>query len=201
MNENTRPLQSDARGCPAKVCAGRIQLSVNSPRGGYANLSVEGGDTNVTVHVSSSPGMFRSAAPRAASLKGKPLPDLAALGLTPAEVADGQVLLVALVDASQRPSRHALRLLGEQAAVLRQKKVAVIVLEAGGMTDEAFAAWKRESSLPFPAGRLRGDSEKARAAWGARALPWLILTDRTHKVAAEGFAPDEVAGKLELEAN
>ena len=39
--------------------------------------------------------------------------------------------------------------------------------------------------------------EKARAAWGASAWPWLILTDKTRRVAAEGFALEELDAKLE----
>ena len=40
------------------------------------------------------------------------------------------------------------------------------------------------------------DAEKARASWGATALPWLILTDKAHKVTAEGFDVDELDAKL-----
>ena len=43
---------------------------------------------------------------------------------------------------------------------------------------------------------MKGDAAKARAAWGAGALPWLILTDKAHKVTAEGFALEDLEGKL-----
>lgn len=189
--------QTDAKGRFTfdKVCAGRIQLSVSDQRGAYANVSAEGGDTNITVHLGASPG-FRAQAPRPASLKGKPLPELAPLGVTAAEAPAGKALLAVLVDAEQRPSRRVLRLLGEQAASLKQQGVAVVVLQAGSMEDDAFTAWKQEAALPFPAGRLKGNAEKACAAWGAGALPWLILTDADHRVTAEGFAVEELDAKL-----
>jgi hypothetical protein len=44
---------------------------------------------------------------------------------------------------------------------------------------------------------LKGDAEKARASWGAKALPWLILTDKAHRVTAEGFDLEELDAKLQ----
>ena len=139
---------------------------------------------------------MRSEAPRAASLKGKPLPDLAPFGLSPADCPAGQPLLALLLDAEQRPSRRALKMLADQAATLKEKRVAVVVLQAGDMADDAFAAWKQENPPPFPVGRLAGNMEKSRAAWGASALPWLILTDPSHRVTAEGFGIEELEAKL-----
>jgi protocatechuate 3,4-dioxygenase beta subunit len=189
--------QTDAKGWFSmdKVCAGPIQLSANNRGGGYGNVTDEGGDTNITIRISSSPGMRRTA-PRTASLKGGPLPDLASLGLTPADALADQALLAVLIDAEQRPSRRALRLLGEQAAALKEKGVAVVVVHMGSMADDAFKAWKQEAALSFPVGCLKGDAEKARASWGAGALPWLILTDKAHRVTAEGFDLDDLDAKL-----
>jgi hypothetical protein len=50
--------------------------------------------------------------------------------------------------------------------------------------------------LPFPIVSLKGDAEKARAAWGAGALPWLILTDKGHRVTAEGFTLEELDARI-----
>ena len=189
--------QTDAKGqfSMDKICAGPIQLSANSRGGGYGNVTAEGGDTNITIRISASPGM-RRAAPQTLSLKGKPLPDLAPLGFTPADAPVDQALLAVLIDAEQRPSRRALRLLGEQAAALKGQGVAVVVVQAGMMADDAFNAWKQEAASPFPVGSLKANAEKARAAWGAGALPWLILTDKAHRVTAEGFPPDELDAKV-----
>jgi hypothetical protein len=64
------------------------------------------------------------------------------------------------------------------------------------MAEDDFKAWKKEAALPFPIGCVKGDTEKARLNWGAGALPWLILTDKAHLVAAEGFALEELEAKL-----
>jgi hypothetical protein len=193
--------QTDAKGrfSMNKVCAGPIQLSCNSQGGGYANVNTEGGDINIVIRLSARPGM-RRASPLTASLKGRPLPDLAPLGLTPADAPADQPLLAVLIDAEQRPSRRTLRLLSEQAAALKEKGVAVVVVHTGTMADDAFKAWKQEAALPFPVGCLKDESEKARASWGAGALPWLILTDKAHRVTAEGFDLDELDAKVKAVA-
>ncbi len=182
-----------------KVCAGPIQLSANSRNGGYGNATAEGGDTNVVIRLRNmrlAGVVSRAGAPQPMRLKGKPLPDLAPLGLTAADVPADQPVLAVLVDAEQRPSRRTLRLLGEQAAAIKDKGVVVVGLHTGSMTDEDFKAWKQEAALPFPLGCLRGDPEKTRAAWGAGALPWLILTDKAHRVTAEGFTLEELDSKI-----
>jgi hypothetical protein len=189
--------QTDAKGqfSLERICAGPIQLSANSRGGGYGNVTAEGGDTNITIRIGARPGM-RIASPQITSLKGKPLPDLAPLGLTPTEIPADQPLLAVLIDAEQRPSRRAIRLLGEQASALKLKGLAVVVIHIGTMPDDAFKAWKQEAPLPFSVGCLKGESEKARATWGANALPWFILTDKTHRVMAEGFELDELDAKV-----
>jgi len=189
--------QTDAKGqfSMAKVCAGPIQLSANSQRGGYGNVTAAGGDTNIVIRIGAS-AVVQRAAPQSASLKGKPLPDLAPLGLTPADAPADQPLLLVLFDAEQRPSRRALRLLGEQVGALKEKGVSVVVVHAGSMADEAFKAWKQEAAVTFPIGCLKGEDEKTRASWGAGALPWLILTDKAHRVTAEGFDLDELDAKV-----
>ena len=195
--QNGQSGQTDSKGHFAfdKLCVGSLRLSANNQTGGFANTEAQAGDTNITLHLGNSGGR-RAAAPRPAALRGKPLPDLAATGLSAADAPADQPVLVLVLDAEQRPCRRVLRSLGEQTATLKQKGVAVVVLQSGDMTDEAFAAWKQEAASPFPAVRLKQEPEKARAAWGAAALPWLILTDKAHRVIAEGFGLEDLDAKL-----
>jgi len=195
--QNGQSLQSDAKGrfSFSKLCLGTIRLSANDSSGGYASAQAEVGDTNITIHLGRS-GSARVATPKPVGLRGKPLPELAAAGLAAADAPAGQPVLVLLMDAEQRPCRRVLRALGEQAAALKQKGVAVVALQSGDMAEEAFAAWKQEAATPFPVGQLKPDPEKARAAWGAGALPWLILTDKAHRVTAEGFGLEDLEAKL-----
>lgn len=186
---------SEGRFALQQLCAGPIQLSVNTPRGLSGHATVEGGDTNISIRVAPA-GARRAPPPPPASLEGKPLPDLTPLGLTAEDTPANQRLLVALLDVEQRPSRRVLKRLTELADLLKEKGVAVVVLQAGAMEGEAFGAWKQEVALPFPIRILTGNRDKARATWGAAALPWLILTDSTRKVTDEGFAPGELEEKL-----
>jgi len=183
-------VRTDAHGRFAlEVCEGTVSLLV-SFQDLSANVQAQAGETNVVVMLKSSSG------PSEAGLRGKPLPDLAAAGLTTRDAPASQPVLALLIDAEQRPCRRVLRLLGDQAPALKQKGVAVVVLQSGVMTDEAFIAWKQEAASPFPVGRLKQEPEQARAAWGARALPWFILTDKSHRVIAEGFTLDDLDAKL-----
>jgi hypothetical protein len=193
--------QTDSKGRFSidKVCPGAIHISANSSAGGgYGFANAEGGDTNITIRLNPAGSRVAFAAPPPASLAGKPLPDLAPLGLAPADAPAGQPLLVLLLDAEQRPCRRALRLLAEQAAGLKQQGLGVVILQAGAMTEEAFAAWKQEAAPPFPVGRFKDKdaAEKASSAWGATALPWFILADKSHRVAAEGFTLEDLEQQL-----
>ena len=178
-----------------QVCVGPIRLSASSQRGEVGAAIVEGGDTNIMVRVVEAGGR-RARAALPASLEGKPLPDLTPLGLTAEDIPANQRVLAVLIDAEQRPSRRVLKRLTELADMLKEKGVAVVVLQAGALDGEGFAAWKQEAALPFPVGLLKGNRDKTRAAWGAAALPWLILTDAHRKVTDEGFAPGELDEKL-----
>ena len=192
--------QTDSKGrfVFKQVCAGPLRLYANNQRGLFGNANVEGGDTNVTLRIAAArAGGGRTPPPPVASLEGKPLPDLTALGLAGGDVPAKRPLLALLIDAEQRPSRRLLKRMTELADTYKQKGLAVIVLQAGAMEGAALEAWKQENAIPFPVGLFKGNREKARAAWGAAALPWLILADADHKVTAEGFAIGELDEKLE----
>lgn len=127
---------------------------------------------------------IRSARP----LTGRPLPDLAGLGL---EVAPGDVIgrrvLLCFFDTEQRPARNCVEELARRAASLRERDVAVRVVHEKGIETDKLRAWAKEAGVAFPVGIITGDSAEVKYAWAVRSLPWLILTDKDHKVLAEGF--------------
>jgi hypothetical protein len=188
---------TDAKGrFQFKVCEGTIRVFA-SGQNGYANASAEPGDTNIVIQLSRSFSSVREA-PRRAGLKGKPLPDLASLGLAAGTVPAGKPVLLCLLDAEQRPSRRAARLLAEQHDALRQKGVSVAVVQTQpGTSAETFQEWTNSSALPFPVGRVEKKTPDTRWATEVASLPWLILTDAEGKVSAEGFSVDELDAKLE----
>jgi hypothetical protein len=177
-----------------QVCEGQVRLFANS-QGGYAQATAEAGDTNVVMTLSSQPGNIRQT-PHRAPLKGSPLPDLATVNLASDTAAAGKPVLLCLFDASQRPSRHVVHQLDEQAVALRQQNVSVLGVQAAVTSEEIFNEWKKTSPVSFPVGRVTEKSEKSKWASAVPALPWLILTDANHRVIAEGFALDELDAQL-----
>jgi hypothetical protein len=105
-------------------------------------------------------------------------------------------VLLCLFDAGQRPSRHVISQLEQQAAALRQQKVSVLGVQAAVTTDDIFNQWKSASAVSFPVGRVTEKSDKSKWASSVSALPWLILTDASHRVVAEGFSFDELDAQL-----
>jgi hypothetical protein len=180
-----------------QVCEGQVRLFAYSQNGsGSAQATVEAGDTNIVINLSSSSGNIRQT-PSRASLKGSPLPDLTTVNLAAAAASAGQPVLLCLFDAGQRPSRHAVNLLEQQAAALRQKNVCVLGVQAAITGDDVFNNWKTASPVSFPVGRVTEKSAKSKWASAVPALPWLILADANHRVVAEGFSLDELDAQIQ----
>jgi len=178
-----------------QVCEGQVRLFANS-QGGFAQASAEAGDTNVVMTLSFQSGNVRQTA-RRAPLKGSSLPDLATVNLASDAAPASKPVLLCLFDAGQRPSRHVVHQLDEQAAALRQQGVTVLGVQAAVTSDETFNEWKSASPVSFPLGRVTEKSEKTKWALAVPALPWLILTDADHRVIAEGFALDELDAQIQ----
>jgi protocatechuate 3,4-dioxygenase beta subunit len=177
-----------------QVCEGQVRLYASS-QNSYAQAAAEAGDTNVVLTLSSRSGDAISI-PRRAGLKGGLLPDLTAVNLAADAAPAQKPVLLCLFDAGQRPSRHVLRQLNEQAAALRQKGVVLLGVQAAAIDDDPFNAWKAAGPVSFPIGRVTEKSEKSKWAANVTALPWLILADANHKVIAEGFPLDELDAQL-----
>jgi hypothetical protein len=180
-----------------KVCDGQIRLFAYSQYGGgNAQATVEAGDTNIVMNLMAQTGARRQARPHV-SLKGSALPDVTTVNLAADAATAGKPVLLCLFDASQRPSRHVVHLLDQQAAVLGQKNVCLLGVQAAVTTDDNFNAWKTASPVSFPVGRVTEKSEKSRWAADAAAFPWLVLTDASHHVVAEGFSLDELDAQIQ----
>ena len=180
-----------------QVCEGQVRLYANSQTGnGYAQATVEAGDTNIMMNLSASQTGLREA-PRRASLKGSLLPDLASVNLAADTAPAGQPVLLCLFDAGQRPSRHVVHQLDEQAATLQQQGVTVLGIQATVISDDLFNEWKNAGPVSFPVGRVTEKSEKSKWASEVTVLPWLILADANHRVVAEGFSLDELDAQLQ----
>ena len=182
------------------VCKGRLNVNANTrgtPRM-YGRVETEGGATDVKIIVAEQSTSGRRFVPRKpASLLGKRLPDLESFGLElEPEDTEGRMLLLCFWDMNQRPSRHCIRQLTKASALLTEKAVTAIAVQAVEADAGALEQWLEEYGGPFKVGRMTGDFEKVRFQWGAASLPHLILTDAEHKVIAEGFSVRELEEKI-----
>jgi protocatechuate 3,4-dioxygenase beta subunit len=177
------------------VCQGTIQLSANSQRS-YGNARAEAGDTNVVIRLGVNQSFSSRPVSKRPSLKGKPLPDLAAVELGSEAAPAGKPLLLCLFDLEQRPSRRFVKQLTEQYDDLREKGLTVLGLQAAVTTAASFREWKDANLVAFPVGRVAEKADKTKWASDVESLPWLILVDAERRVAAEGFALDELDAKL-----
>jgi len=132
------------------------------------------------------------------SLIGKPLPDLDEVKIEPAAAqAEGTMILVCFFDMNQRPSRHCVTQLAQQAEQLKQKGVTIVAVQASKVDESGLREWVKANNIPFPVGTVQGDEEKTCFSWGVKSLPWLILTDHKHVVVSEGFQLGDLDDQLE----
>jgi protocatechuate 3,4-dioxygenase beta subunit len=179
-----------------QVCEGAVRLIAFPQSGGsVTQTTAEAGDTNIVINLRASSGIA-SRSPRV-SLKGSPLPDLTSVNLAADVVPAGQPVLLCLFDAGQRPSRHVVSQLEQQAAALRQKKVCVLGVQAAITGDDVFNGWKTASPVSFPVGRVTEKSTKSKWASDVSTMPWLILADASHRIVAEGFSLDELDAQVQ----
>jgi len=188
-DENGRFVFDPVRDGPIRLLASRQKA--------YARARAQAGDTNVLLRLGTTPAPTAREATRRASLEGHPLPDLAAAGVPHSAVPDGAPVLLCLFDIEQRPARRFARLLGEQYDALRQKGLTVVGLQATPITPESYKEWRDTNPVPYPVGRVAVKSDDLRWASDVESLPWLILSDKAHKVVAEGFTLEDLDAKLQ----
>lgn len=183
----TRHTMSDPNGrfVIRRVCKGPLRIQASFDRNaGF--LRAEGGDRDVKI-VSGQDTVHS----RYASLKGKPLPELADVSVSHTPI-EGKMVLVCFFDLQQRPSRSAILQLAKQADDLTQRGITVVAVQTTKLGRSELDKWAGDNDISLPIGSVGADEEKTRLAWGVQSLPWLILTDRAHVVTAEGIALTEL---------
>jgi len=120
---------------------------------------------------------------------GKPIPGFTKIKFEAFE--ENQIkdkpLLVCFWDMEQRPSRQCIRVLEEQREMWRDKNVAVLVIHSGTKQGKQVGDWLNKYGPSLTAGTIREDPYDTLMAWGARSLPWLVMTDEKHVITKAGF--------------
>ncbi|HCO96900.1 MAG TPA: hypothetical protein DIU00_23680 [Phycisphaerales bacterium] len=129
---------------------------------------------------------------------GKPLPVFEGIDI---EFDTGQVkdrmILVCFFDMDQRPSQNCMMQLANQADRLKEKGISIVAIHAAKVERTQLDEWIRENEVAFPVGMIPEQEEQVRFDWGAKSLPWLILTNKQHIVTAEGFVKNELDNKIQ----
>ncbi len=132
-----------------------------------------------------------------ASLLNKALPALTDLAQNLSQVqASNKPLLVCLCDLDQRPSRQCLSELAGKMAGLTSQGVEVLVVQVAKVDMKQHEVWLKENAIMTPIHHASADFAAKQSAWGATSLPWLILTDKSHIVRAEGFPVGELESRV-----
>ncbi|MBN1975412.1 MAG: redoxin domain-containing protein [Sedimentisphaerales bacterium] len=108
------------------------------------------------------------------------------------EQANGKLLLVCFWDIEQRPSRQFILELEKQKETLQNKNIEILIVHAGTKAETEVNNWIQENNISFASGIVDGDPYNTLWVWGARGLPWLVLTDDKHVIAKAGFNIDEL---------
>jgi hypothetical protein len=190
-----------------RICQGPIRLQAgfrSSPLYGRADAEAGQQDVKIflepgtpgTIMISDSSGTMIQSSQRYVSLIGKPLNQVKGLELLTSKDATGKPLLILFMDQQQRPSRRAVLDLTKQTDQLREKGIKVVVAQVNKLERTDLDQWLEDEDVKFEAQILEGDFNKQQYAWGVKALPWLILTDKNHVVTAEGFNINELEEKI-----
>jgi peroxiredoxin len=127
------------------------------------------------------------------SIVDKPLGRLDDFGTNlESETIETKRVILCFFDMNQRPSRNCITQLAKQAEHLKEKGITVIAIQASNIDENILNDWIKKNNIPFPVGLIQDDEEKTRFKWGVKSLPWLILTDRSHVIRAEGFGFDNL---------
>jgi len=104
------------------------------------------------------------------------------------EQAKNKPLLVCFWDIDQRPSRQCILMLEKQKGVLQDKNIVILAVYSGTKPEKEVRQWLKDNGLSLMFGMVEGDPYDTLLAWGAKGLPWLILTDEQHIVTNAGFS-------------
>ena len=143
-------------------------------------------------------------------LIGKVLPAIEDILSGPSvEQAKNGKTLICFWDVEQRPSRHFIKKLAEQAENLAQQNVTIVAAQTSKAEQRLLDEWVKQNDIRLltrasqrsaasqsSISIVQADAEAIKYSWGVRSLPWLILTDHKGVVRAEGFGLNELAARI-----
>jgi len=183
------------------LTAGEISLAANSRTGHFqGSVAADSADVRLVVltQAEQEESWRKEREPQAAvSLVGRPLPDLSALGLTPApDPAAAKPLLICFIDMDSRPSRRILSDLAARKDDFQARGITVALINAGSSDIALVRDWAAANASSYSTGAISAKPQDVLTAWGASGLPWLVLADKDHVVRAAGAALADIDQEL-----
>lgn len=193
LNDNkqySHTVVTDAKGrfVMRRLCEGKIRLQAGIG-GTPGHVTANAGDREIKAVM----GQDLVHVPQV-SIAGKPLGDLTAHGVQ--LPADANSVALFVWDVDQRSSRHFAKAFAQKAAMLKEKGLAAVLLQATPTDRVKLEAWLKDNEIDCPCGMIKGDADAVAFKMGVQGLPWLILTDGEGKVVAEGISVEELEKRL-----
>jgi hypothetical protein len=141
------------------------------------------------------PKLPRKELTAAPSKVGKPIPgfDTVRFETLQKDQIKGKPLLVCFWDMDQRPSRQCIRVLEKQTQMWQDKNAVVLAVHASTKKGKQVTDCLKKNGPSLTAGTIQGDPYDTMLAWGAKSLPWLVLTDEKHIITKAGFSLDDLS--------
>ena len=106
--------------------------------------------------------------------------------------AQGKKILVCFFDMDQRPSRFCVSQLAKRAEDLSNRGIVIVAIHARSVEKKELDDWLEQNQITLPVGIVEKGNDNFQSTWGAKSLPWLILTNEQHVIQAEGFSINEL---------
>jgi hypothetical protein len=141
------------------------------------------------------PKLPRKELTAAESKIGKPIPGFDKVRFEEFEKdqIEGKPLLVCFWDIDQRPSRQYIRILEKQKDVLQNRNIVVLAVHSGEKQEKEVRKFTKKNAPSLTVGMIEGDPYDTLLVWGAKGLPWLILTDEEHIITNAGFSLKDIS--------
>jgi hypothetical protein len=107
------------------------------------------------------------------------------------EQAKDKPLIVCFWDFDQRSSRQCVEALQKQKEALEKNGFVVLAIQAGTASPDQVKDWLGKTGATLTPGTIEGDPHDTLLSWGAKGMPWLVLTNARHMVVKEGLTVDE----------
>lgn len=189
------------------LCSGKVPVAIFSHDGlWYGSDELDAGRNDNTVYMRR---LFGMCVPPGEihSLAGHLLPTMKDLGVSLEQDSFNKRILVCFWTMYQQPSRDAIRKLSAMKEYLSRHRVYTVFIDIFATNEKQVQAWAARNNVSYEISLLPKDVTddhvkivRFSESWGVRnRLPWLILTDRNHKVQQEGCSIDRMKEILDNE--